>query len=162
MGPSPNMSVHRRSHGRFHNRFHRNRGALILFACLMACLMACLLVAGCEKKQSPLVLSDLDEGETDLLTRLIILERAKSLALVDRPAGQALLDSLALAWGDSIAEETVAGAPTNATRAHAVGELFSRIFAAEHDSMLAHDGRRDLTAPLPDPPAPAEEIEPET
>jgi len=155
MGPNPKMSVQRRSSRRFH-------GNPVLVVCLLGSLVFGLGVTGCEKKQSPLVLEDLDEGETELLTRLIILERAKSLALVDRPAGQALLDSLAVAWGDSIGEETVAGAPSNATRAHEVGQLYSRVFSAEHDSLLAHDGRRELTAPLPDPPAPAEDIEPET
>lgn len=143
MGPCPNMSP----------RLRR--------AALAGALAACLLVAGCEKKPSPLVLDDLNEGETTLLTRLIILERAKALALVDRPAGQAVLDSLAVAWGDSTTEQTLAGAPRDATRAHAVGQLYSRVFAAEHDSLQAHDGRRELTAPLPDPTAPAEDIGPE-
>jgi len=132
------------------------RGAIFLT------LGACLLLGGCEKKPSPLVLGDLDDGETDLLTRLVVLERAKALALVDREAGDALLDSLATAWGDSIGQKTLAGAPTDAARARVVGALYSRVMAAEHDSLLARDGRRDLSAPLPDPPAPEAEIEPET
>ncbi len=48
---------------------------------------------------------------------MVVLERAKAVALVDRPRGDALLDSLAAAWGDSSLERTLAGLPRDPDRA---------------------------------------------
>ena len=117
-----------------------------------------LAAAGCSEEPRALRLDDLDEGERIILEKLIVLERAKAGALVDRDRGEAVLDSLAVAWGDSVLEETLAGAPRDATRAKAVGEIFARVLRAEHDSLLVGDGLARLAAPLPDPAPP----EPET
>lgn len=122
-------------------------------------LTATVLLAGCGDPESPptLQLGDLDQGELQYVSRILILERAKAVALVDRPAGDALLDSLAYAWGDSAAAETSALVPSDPVRAAQVANLLNRMLEAELDSLL-HAPRPDrLAAPLPDPlPAPAD------
>ena len=73
------------------------------------------------------------------------------MALIDRPTGNAILDSLAIAWGDSARQETSRGLPGDPIRAGQVGDLLRRILEAETDS-LTHAGRPDrLILPLPDP-----------
>jgi hypothetical protein len=96
-------------------------------------------------------LKDLDEGEYRYVSRIVILERAKAVALVDRPTGDALLDSLAAAWGDSARAETTAGIPSEPARAQQVGRLLGRILEAELDSLLSSPRPDRLAAPLPDP-----------
>lgn len=116
--------------------------------------LAVLLVAGCEQEERPLQLADLTPGELRIVERMVVLERAKSTALLDRDAGEALLDSLATAWGDSSLTETQAGAPVLPLRAEAFGDLLRRVMAAEQESLLTVPGAARLTRPLPDP-APA-------
>jgi hypothetical protein len=118
---------------------------------------ALLAVAGCADDPGALGLADLTPGERVVLEKLVVLERAKTAALVDRDRGEALLDSLAAAWGDSFVAATLAGAPRDAARARAVGQLYARVMRAEHDSLLAGDAFGRLRAPVPDPPPPAPE-----
>ena len=129
-------------------------------AALVCVLVLAAFAAGCEKKAPDLSQADLTEAEHRYLTRLVVLERAKTATLVERDRGEALLDSLAAAWGDSVQLETLADMPTDATRVRAIGLLFGRIMRAEHDSLLAVGGFARLHAPLPDPP-PTGGVEPE-
>jgi hypothetical protein len=118
--------------------------------------------AACEKKVEPLTLADLTGGEFVYVERMIVLERAKFVALVDRTAGDALLDSLAAAWGDSSLQETLAGGPSAPLRAAEVAALLRRMIAVEQESLRTSSGLDRLALPLPDPaPLPVEE-EPET
>ncbi len=64
-------------------------------------LLLFFLAAGCEKEVPELRMTDLTQAEHRYLTRLVVMERAKVVALIDRDAGEALLDSLATAWGDT-------------------------------------------------------------
>ena len=125
-------------------------------------LFSCLLVgAGCKQEKSDLQLGDLTEAENLYLTRIVVLERAKAVALADRETGTALLDSLAAAWGDSSLAETLVGAPDAPRRSAQVHGLLARILKAERDSLIEAPRPERLTAPLPDPapeqdgPAPA-------
>jgi len=119
---------------------------------LLAVALGALLAAGCADRPDSLRLADLTEGERLYLERLVVLERARTAALLDRPRGEALLDSLAAAWGDSVVHRTVAGAPSNPARARLFGLLIGRVVRAEQDSLLAGDPFARLRAPLPDPP----------
>lgn len=123
-----------------------------LVGLLAACVLATL--AGCEKGASRLDLDDLGPGERRFVERMVVLERAKAVGLVDRPRGDALCDSLAVAWGDSALERTIAGLPGDPRRAAAVGRLLAGILLAEQDSLLLAPRPDRLAAPLP-PPAPA-------
>lgn len=116
--------------------------------------LALFLVAGCDQEKSPLQLADLTPGEYLIVERMVVLERAKTAALLDRDAGEALLDSLAAAWGDSSLVETKAGAPAEPLRAEAFGDLLRRVITAEQESLLTVPGTERLTRPVPDP-APA-------
>jgi len=120
-------------------------------------------VAGCEKNDAPLALSDLSGDEFVYVERMIILERAKTAALLDRETGDALLDSLAVAWGDSSFPLTLLGAPRDPLRAEAVGILLRRILTAEQESLLTSNGLERMNQPLPEPePEPEPEAAPET
>ncbi len=123
---------------------------------LLPLLLAALLVpAGCEKKDdSPLTLNDLTGGEYVYVERMVILERAKTMALIDRTAGDAILDSLAADWGDSSLALTLGGVPSEPLRAEAVAALLRRVLAAEQDSLRASSAFDRLARPLPDPPIP--------
>ena len=113
--------------------------------------LICGLLAGCDEEPAPLQLADLTADEHLYLERIVQLERAKAVALVDRETGLALLDSLAADWGDSSLAETKALVPSEPQRSAAVADLLLRILAAENDSLL-HAPRPDrLAAPLPDP-----------
>lgn len=101
-----------------------------------------------------LKLADLTPAERRYVTRLVVLERAKAVALVDRPRGDALLDSLAVAWGDSARRETETGIPAAPLRASQVAVLLTRVLEAELDSLLAAPEARRLAAPLPEPAPP--------
>jgi hypothetical protein len=107
---------------------------------------------GCNNEKTELQLGDLTTAETQYLTRIVILERAKAVALVDRENGSALLDSLATAWGDSSMEKTIAGAPTDPHRSVLVHSLLARILTAERDSLMAAPRSDRLSIPLQDPP----------
>jgi hypothetical protein len=132
-------------------------GAFIPWLLLLVTLTA----TGCEKTVPELRLADLTEAETFYVSRIVLLERAKAVALVDRPAGNALLDSLHAAWGDSALYEALAGAPTDPTRSNRVHGLLMRILEAERDSLVGAARPDRLTAPLPDPAPPAAEPEAE-
>jgi hypothetical protein len=123
---------------------------------LLPLLLACLLVpAGCNNKDaSPLTLNDLTGGEYVYVERMVILERAKTMALIDRAAGDAVLDSLAADWGDSSLAQTLGGVPSDPLRAEAVATLLRRILAAEQDSLRASSAFDRLARPLLDPPVP--------
>ncbi|MCK9996327.1 MAG: hypothetical protein KAH56_08620 [Candidatus Krumholzibacteria bacterium] len=118
---------------------------------------------GCEKNDAPLALSDLSGDEFVYVERMIILERAKTAALLDRETGDALLDSLAVAWGDSSFPLTLAGAPRNPLRSEAVGTLLRRVLEAEQESLLTSNGLDRMNQPLPEPlPEPEPEALPGT
>lgn len=113
--------------------------------------------AGCEKNDAPLALADLSGDEYVFVERMVILERAKTTALLDRETGDALLDSLAATWGDSSLTRTLAGAPRDPVRAEAVAALLRRVIEAEQESLLTSTGLERLVRPLPDPaPVPSE------
>jgi hypothetical protein len=118
-------------------------------------------VSGCDKKDKPLTIADLNGDECLYVERMVVLERAKTAALLDRANGDALLDSLAAAWGDSSRQETLKGAPKDPIRAEAVTDLLRRVLVAEQDSLMTSTGQERLHLPLPEPapvpePAPIE------
>ncbi|MBU8871570.1 MAG: hypothetical protein KOO60_11960 [Gemmatimonadales bacterium] len=116
-------------------------------------LLSCLLSAmGCRQEKPDLELKDLTTAENLYLTRIVVLERAKAVTLVDRKTGTALLDSLAAAWGDTSLATALAGAPANPSRSARVHELLIRVLKAERDSLLKAPRPDRLAAPLPDPP----------
>lgn len=129
---------------------HSHPAAKAMLAC--AFLLAGLAPAGCGHKEKPLSLDQLRPGERTYIERVVTLERAKAVTLVDRARGQALLDSLASAWGDSSKQETLAGMPQDPTRARLVNDLLGRILAAEQDSLLDAPRPDRLQAPLPETP----------
>jgi len=124
-------------------------GSPLPWLCLAGLLA---LVPACDREPQPLQLADLTAEETLYIRRLMILERAKAVLMVDPPTGHVLLDSLAASWGDSAAAETVALVPRDPDRSVAVHELFGRIIEAETDSLLDAARPDRLNAPLPDPP----------
>jgi hypothetical protein len=128
------------------NLFSRTRPAV-------AGLLLLALLAGCDEPESPrpLQLADLTEGELLYVGRIVTLERAKAVALVDRPLGDALLDSLASAWGDSAAVETSARVPVDPQRAAQVANLLERMLKTELDSLMHAPFPYRLALPLPDP-----------
>lgn len=110
-----------------------------------------LLAGGCSRGERGLKPGELTRDEAAYVDRVLVLERVRAALLVDDSRGLALGDSLASAWGDSALPETLDLAPTDPTRAALVHELLLRLLAAEHDSLLARDGRRPLDAPWPVP-----------
>jgi len=116
-------------------------------------------LAGCGDADRPLTVADLTPGEALYVQRVVVLERAKAVALVDRAAGDALLDSLAAAWGDTALDATAAGIPREPERAALVADLLGRLLVAEQDSLTLAPRPDRLGAPLP-PPAPPREREP--
>ncbi len=131
-------------------RFPNLKFCLLLPAVLIA-------TAGCDKQDTPLTMADLSGDEYLYIERMVVLERAKTAALLDRKNGDALLDSLAAAWGDSSLQKTMTGVPRDPIRSQAVTDLLRRILAAEQDSLLTTTGQERLHFPLPEPaPIPAE------
>jgi hypothetical protein len=121
------------------------------------------LASGCEKADAPLAMADLSGAEYVFVERMVLLERAKAAALLDRPNGDVLLDSLAVAWGDSSLELTAAGAPKDPIRSEAVGALLRRVIQAEQESLMTTSGFDRWNLPLPEPasdPAPEPESVP--
>lgn len=106
---------------------------------------------GCENEDAPLALADLSGAEFVFVERMVLLERAKAAALEDRPNGDVLLDSLAVAWGDSSLAFTLAGAPQDPIRSEAVGALLRRVIQAEQESLLTTSGFDRWLLPLPEP-----------
>ena len=120
-------------------------------------------LAGCEKNDAPLALSDLTGDEYIFVERMVILERAKTGALLDRQTGDAILDSLAVAWGDSSFPLTLVGAPRDPIRSEEVGTLLRRMLEAEQESLLTSTGLDRMNQPLPEPkPEPEPEAAPES
>ncbi len=125
---------------------------LTLTALVLTVLLA--FAGGCTDETQPLQLTDLTPAELKYVTRFITLERARAVTLVHREEGEALLDSLATAWGDSALSDNQAAFSLDTTRTAGLHDLLSRIIKAEEDSLLQAPVARRLTADLPDP-APA-------
>lgn len=124
---------------------------LVCLSLLMALLPAC------ERQEPELRLADLTEAESLYVSRIVVLERAKAIALIDRKLGNVVLDSLHVAWGDSALPEALAGAPVDPVRSARVHALLVRMLEAERDSLIGAPRRDRLAAPLPDPePVPLE------
>jgi len=126
----------------------RSRAALAALFILPALALS---VAGCAERNRPLTPRELNDDESLYVTRIIVLERVKARLLVDPRRAAALGDSLATAWGDSALPRTLDLAPDDPTRAEDVHDLLLRLLAAEHDSLLLHDGLRPLDAAWPAP-----------
>jgi len=116
-------------------------------------LAAVVLGGGCERASEQLALDDLSAAERRYVTRYILLERARAVALADPVAGIALLDSLALAWEDTAAAQARADLPTEPGRAAALHDLVRRLLEAEADSLVYAPRADRLDEPLPEPPA---------
>lgn len=114
-------------------------------------LIPTLFLGACDQPEKPLQLADLTSDEHTYVERLVVLERAKAVVLADRDLGNTVLDSLALAWGDSAEVETAAMAPLDPIRSKALHELLKRIVVAEKDSLIQNPSPLRLTAPLIDP-----------
>jgi hypothetical protein len=111
-----------------------------------------LALAGCEPEEPPkLQLDDLSPTELTYIEQLVVLERAKAVALIDRETGTALLDSLATAWGDSALQDARNLTPDDPQRSRQVHDLLLRILEAETDSLISAARPDRLGAPLPDP-----------
>jgi hypothetical protein len=137
-------------------RFHRRVGFTPVVALTLLALVSSLTpLASCGK--SALDLDDLTPAEREFVTRFVVLERARAVALAEPAVGTALLDSLAAAWGDSANAVARGQVPALPARAAAVYELLGRLLTAESDSLLHAPLARRLTAPLPQgaPLAPA-------
>ncbi len=125
---------------------------LSLLASIFASLvLVCIPLSGCEKSIDDLQLKDLTQNEYLYIERMVILERAKAVALVDHETGFALLDSLANSWGDSASVRTGEMAKNAPLRSAAVGKLLGRILAAERDSLLNTPNPDLIALPLSDP-----------
>lgn len=110
-----------------------------------------LAVVACARRERPLRPRDLTADETRYVDRVLVLERVRARLLVDAASGVSLGDSLAAAWGDSALPQTLDLSPADPERAARVHDLLLRLFSAEQDSLLAHEGRRPLDAPWPAP-----------
>jgi hypothetical protein len=104
--------------------------------------------------EAPLDVDDLTAAEREFVTRYVVLERARAVAMAEPVTGTALLDSLAIAWGDSANAVARGQVPAEPARAAAVYDLLGRLLAAESDSLLRAPQARRLTAPLPSGAAP--------
>ncbi len=118
---------------------------------VLGCLA--LLAGGCDRGQRTLQLADLTATERAYVERFVALERARAVALADPDRGDALLDSLGRAWGDSALEWTLHTLPREPRRVAGLYNLLGRVLAAESDSLVQAPLPRRLRAPLPDPRA---------
>jgi len=129
-------------------RFHRQTlCAPVVALTLLASIASLTLLTSCS--ETTLDLEDLTPAEREFVTRFVVLERARAVALAKPSAGTALLDSLAAAWSDSANALAQNQVPSRADRAAAVYDLLGRILAAESDSLVHAPLARRLTAPLP-------------
>jgi len=119
-------------------------GNILVAAILLA-------VTGCGRGDSPLRLQDLSATELSYVERFVVLERARAVAMDDRAVGESLLDSLAIAWGDSSLQEARSALEIEPGRLAEVHLLLGRILDAERDSLLSSPTPERLAAPLPDP-----------
>jgi len=117
--------------------------------CILACLF--LSASGCNDESKSLQLADLTPEEREYVTCFVTLERARAVTLVDRVTGETLLDSLAVAWGDSSLDNLKNAISLDTDRTAGLHDLLSRILKAEEDSLLQAPVARRLTADLPDP-----------
>lgn len=114
----------------------------------LAILIPTLLLSACDQAEEELQLADLTSAEYTYVQRLVVLERAKAIALHDRDLGNTVLDSLSEAWGDSVEAETAALAPTDPLRSREVHDLLKRVVSAEKDSLMLSPTILRLSAPL--------------
>jgi hypothetical protein len=120
---------------------------------LLVPVLALGLLPACEQDRGPLTVADLTRSEQRFVTRYVVLERARAVALAEPATGEVLLDSLRTAWGDTAAALAREDMPAAPARAAAVQDLLRRLLRAEADS-LVHAPRPDrLDAPLPSPAA---------
>jgi len=89
-----------------------------------------LAVSGCERSGD-----ELTADEARFVERFIALEHAHAVALADPDLGDALLDSLALAWGDSAEAVAMRWFPTDPQRAEMLHRLLQERLEAESDSL---------------------------
>ncbi len=121
------------------------------FSLILTILLLAMLISACNPAEEELQLADLSADEHTYVSRLIILERAKAIALNDRELGNTVLDSLAQAWGDSAQYRTADLAPVQPRRSQAVHDLLKRIVQSEKDSLILSPTLQRLRAPLLDP-----------
>ena len=110
--------------------------------------ISALLFSGCDQPEKELQLVDLTSAEYTYVQRLVVLERAKAIALHDRDLGNTVLDSLSEAWGDSVEAETAALSPSDPIRSREVHDLLKRVVSAEKDSLMLSPTVLRLSAPL--------------
>jgi len=111
-------------------------------------LVLCGLAAGCARRTDTLELAQLSREEREYVQRYVILERARAVALADPALGAALLDSLAVAWGDTADRVAERSLPRDPARAAALHDLVRRLLEAEADSLVFAPLPRRLAAPL--------------
>lgn len=111
-------------------------------------LIVVLLGVGCDREPPPLAVSDLTPDEAYCLEHLVLLERARAVALADPELGAVVLDSLAVAWGDSFARDLERRLPVEPRRASRFHDLLLRVLEAENDSLTFAPRRGRLTAPF--------------
>ena len=114
----------------------------ILFAILL------LAAAGCNDSPEELTVADLSVDEHRFVERFVVLERARTVALADPDLGDAVLDSLAAAWGDSAEVEAGRWFPRDAQRSQLIHDLLRRLLEAESDSLTHAPRINRLAAPL--------------
>ena len=73
-------------------------------------------IFGCGEDSVELVWEDLDAQEQTYVRRFVVLERARAVSFADLERGTALLDSLAIAWGDTLAPTPETGLPDDPHR----------------------------------------------
>ena len=115
---------------------------------ILTTMLLTLYAGACSREKQDLTLEDLSPSEYSYIERIIVLERAKAVALNDRELGNVILDSLMVAWGDSAESETAALAPKDPERSKAVHQLLVQITEAENDSLKLTPTVRRLTAPM--------------
>lgn len=86
---------------------------------------------GCDHRSD-----DLTADEARLVERFLVLERARAVALADPDRGDALLDSLSAAWGDSAEADALRWFPTDPRRAEMLHALLHELLTAEADSLV--------------------------
>jgi hypothetical protein len=118
---------------------------------LVPWLAALALAAGCSPQRDTLQLADLSPNERVYVERFVTLERARAVALANPDRGDALLDSLGHAWGDTALEWTLRTLPREPRRVAGVFGLLSRILTVEGDSLVKAPVTRRLKSPVPDP-----------
>lgn len=82
-------------------------------------------ITGCGRQSD-----ELTADEARVVERFIVLERARAVALADPDRGDALLDSLAAAWGDSAEADAMRWFPTDPRRAEMLHKLLHERLSA--------------------------------